>query len=161
MIKTQATVRLTWNDQKKSWLLTAFEKKNSASNNTTDTVGTLAGEGNDTATSQNTVSGNKDNVPSSNIQTSGEENSQPIAESPKPQSSKPESFDELNERLRVLDIQNRKEEFDYIKQHYPSQTTNAALRPENRAEREAMMKDPVLNKMKERHHRIDFQEKNE
>lgn len=39
-----------------AWLLTAFEKKNSASDNTMDTVGTLAGEGNDTATSQDTVS---------------------------------------------------------------------------------------------------------
>lgn len=35
-----ATVRLTWNDIEKTWLLTAFEKKNSVSDNTTDTVGT-------------------------------------------------------------------------------------------------------------------------
>ncbi len=76
---------LTWNDKKKSWLLTAFEKKNSVSDNTTDTVGTLPGEGNDTATSQDTVSGNKFNSSSSNIQTSGEENSQLTAETPKPQ----------------------------------------------------------------------------
>ena len=46
-----------------AWLLTDFEKKNSASDNTMDTAGTLTGEGNDTATSQDTVSGNKDNTP--------------------------------------------------------------------------------------------------
>lgn len=68
-----------------AWLLTAFEKKNSASDNAMDTVGTLAGEGNDTTTSKDTVSGDRNNVPSSNIQTSGKENSQPIAEDPEPQ----------------------------------------------------------------------------
>ena len=36
----QASVRLTWDSEKKNWLLTAFEKKNSVSDNTTDTVGT-------------------------------------------------------------------------------------------------------------------------
>ena len=52
----QAAVRLTWNKEKKNWLLTAFEKKNSVSDNTTDTGETLSGKGNDTATPQNTVS---------------------------------------------------------------------------------------------------------
>ena len=95
-----------------AWLLTAFEKKNSASDNTMDTAGTLTGEGNDTATSQDTVSGNKDNVPLSNIQTSSEENSQPIAETPKPQpiketpkpkTSKPKTKDIVAERKAKVD----------------------------------------------------------
>ncbi len=55
----QAAVRLTWDKEKKNWLLTAFEKKNSVSDNTTDTGGTLSGNGNDTATPQNTVSAAK------------------------------------------------------------------------------------------------------
>lgn len=42
------------------WLLTAYEKKNSASDNTMDTVGTAeSGKRNDTATPQNTVSDSK------------------------------------------------------------------------------------------------------
>lgn len=57
----QASVRLTWDGEKKNWLLTAFEKKNSVSDNTTDTVGTAeSGKRNDTATPQNTVSDGKD-----------------------------------------------------------------------------------------------------
>ena len=56
----QASVRLTWDNEKKNWLLTAFEKKNSVSDNTTDTVGTTeGGKRNDTATPQNTVSDGK------------------------------------------------------------------------------------------------------
>lgn len=56
----QASVRLTWDSEKKNWLLTAFEKKNSVSDNTTDTVGTAeSGKRNDTATPQNTVSDGK------------------------------------------------------------------------------------------------------
>jgi N12 class adenine-specific DNA methylase len=47
-------------EQRKTWLLSAFEKKNSALDNTTDTGETLSGEQNDTATLQNTVSENKD-----------------------------------------------------------------------------------------------------
>jgi len=42
------------------WLLTAYEKKNSASDNTMDTVGTVTGKQNDTATLRNTVSVGKD-----------------------------------------------------------------------------------------------------
>ena len=57
----QASVRLTWDSKKKNWLLTAFEKKNSASDNTTDTGETLTGKQNDTATLLNTVSDSKDN----------------------------------------------------------------------------------------------------
>lgn len=58
--KYQASVRLTWNNIKKTWLLTAFEKKNSVSDNTTDTVGTLVeGKKNDKATLQNTASVDK------------------------------------------------------------------------------------------------------
>ena len=53
----KASVRLAWDKEKKNWLLTAYEKKNSASNNTTDTVETaMSGKRNDTATPQNTVS---------------------------------------------------------------------------------------------------------
>ncbi|MBQ2979862.1 MAG: hypothetical protein IJE18_07120 [Bacteroidaceae bacterium] len=63
----QAAVRLTWNDEKKNWLLTAFEKKNSASDNTTDTDETSTrGKQNDTATLQNTVSTHKDTTSSLN-----------------------------------------------------------------------------------------------
>jgi len=54
--KYQAAVRLTWDDKKKTWLLTMFEKKNSVPDNTTDTDKTLVGNGNDTATPENTVS---------------------------------------------------------------------------------------------------------
>lgn len=58
--KHQASVRLTWDNEKKNWLLTAFEKKNSVSDNTTDTVGTTeGGKRNDTTTPQNTVSSGK------------------------------------------------------------------------------------------------------
>ena len=66
----QATVRLTWDEQKKNWLLTAFEKKNSALDNTTDT-GETSNEGrrNDTATPQNTVSKGKNTQSSGNNKT--------------------------------------------------------------------------------------------
>lgn len=56
----QAAVRLTWDNENKNWLLTAFEKKNSVSDNTTDTGETSnGGKRNDTATPQNTVSDSK------------------------------------------------------------------------------------------------------
>ncbi len=59
--KYQAAVRLTWNNERKNWLLTAFEKRNSAIDNTTDTGETaISGRQNDTATLQSTVSENKD-----------------------------------------------------------------------------------------------------
>ena len=73
----QATVRLTWNDKKKTWLLTAFEKKNSALDNTTDTAKTSdIGKRNDTATPQSTVSEGKDKQSSSKKQEKGEKNNQ-------------------------------------------------------------------------------------
>ena len=53
--KYQAAVRLTWDNKNKTWLLTMFEKKNSALDNTTDTGKTLVGNGNGTATPENTV----------------------------------------------------------------------------------------------------------
>lgn len=57
----KASVRLTWDNEKKNWLLTAFEKKNSVPDNTTDTGETSnRGMRNDTATPQNTVSEDKD-----------------------------------------------------------------------------------------------------
>lgn len=55
----QATVRLTWNDKEKKWLLTAFEKESSAIDNTTDTAETPEGKRNDTATPQSTASASK------------------------------------------------------------------------------------------------------
>ena len=56
----QAAVRLTWENEKKNWLLTAFEKRNSALDNTTDTVKISKRDmRNDTTTSQNTVSESK------------------------------------------------------------------------------------------------------
>lgn len=56
----KASVRLAWDKEKKNWLLTAYEKKNSASDNTTDTAETaMSGKRNDTATPQNTVSTGK------------------------------------------------------------------------------------------------------
>ena len=56
----KAAVRLTWNEQSKTWLLTVFEKKNSALDNTTDTGKTSdRGKRNDTATPQSTVSEGK------------------------------------------------------------------------------------------------------
>ena len=56
----QAAVRLTWDSLRKNWLLTAFEKKNSAFDNTTDTVKISKRDmRNDTTTSQNTVSESK------------------------------------------------------------------------------------------------------
>lgn len=58
----KASVRLAWDKEKKNWLLTAYEKKNSASDNTTDTAETaMSGKRNDTATPQNTVSMGKVN----------------------------------------------------------------------------------------------------
>lgn len=74
----QAAVRLTWNEQKKSWLLTAFEKKNSVSDNTTDTVGTPKGSENDTATSTNAVSSDKDNTQSSKNQISSKKDTKAV-----------------------------------------------------------------------------------
>lgn len=72
--KYKAAVRLTWDNQKKTWLLTMFEKKNSALDNTTDTDKTHKGNGNDTATPENTVvSDRKDNDSASDKQASGEE----------------------------------------------------------------------------------------
>ena len=70
----QATVRLTWNEQKKQWLLTAFEKKSSALDNTTDTAKTLSGKRNDTATPRDTAFNGKDNKKNNATQEKGEKN---------------------------------------------------------------------------------------
>lgn len=65
----QAAVRLTWDNMSKNWLLTAFEKKNSVSDNTTDTGETSnGGKQNDTTTLQNTVSTSKSTTQSANSQ---------------------------------------------------------------------------------------------
>ena len=71
----QASVRLTWDNEKKNWLLTAFEKKNSALDNTTDTGKTSErGKRNDTATPQSTVSEDKVNTLSEQKQDSDAKN---------------------------------------------------------------------------------------
>lgn len=73
--KYKAAVRLTWDTQKKTWLLTMFEKKNSVPDNTTDTVETLSSNGNDTATPENTVISSKEkpvSASSSDIETEPE-----------------------------------------------------------------------------------------
>ena len=73
----QAAVRLTWDNKSKNWLLTAFEKKNSVSDNTTDTGETSdGGKQNDTATLQNTVSTDEGTTQSAKVQ----ENSQKSGE---------------------------------------------------------------------------------
>ena len=75
MQDVHATVRLTWDEQKKNWLLTAYEKKNSALDNTTDTGETYErGMRNDTATPQSTVSTGKVTESSDTLQEKGEEN---------------------------------------------------------------------------------------
>ena len=71
--------RLTWDNQRKNWLLTAFEKKNSVSDNTTDTDGTtLRGKQNDTATLQDTVFNSKDTQSVSSVQTDRKEISEKV-----------------------------------------------------------------------------------
>lgn len=47
--KYKAAVRLTWNEESKTWLLTVFEKKPSATDKTTDTVGNQNDSRSDTA----------------------------------------------------------------------------------------------------------------
>ena len=75
--KYKAAVRLTWNEQSKTWLLTIFEKKNSALDNTTDTDKTSnRGKRNDTATPQSTVSEGKDTENSANLQENTENSTQ-------------------------------------------------------------------------------------
>ena len=72
--KYQAAVRLTWNNERKNWLLTAFEKRNSAIDNTTDTGETaISGKQNDTATLQSTASESKDTTTIPKNQISQEE----------------------------------------------------------------------------------------
>ncbi|MGN0233919.1 MAG: hypothetical protein ACI4B5_05810 [Bacteroidaceae bacterium] len=66
-------------EQRDKWLLTAFEKKNSAPNNTTDTVGTKEnGKRNDTTTPQNTVSQDKVTNTSDNNQGEAEKISESL-----------------------------------------------------------------------------------
>lgn len=80
--KYQAAVRLAWNNNKKTWLLTMFEKKNSAPNNTTDTVKTHEGTENDTATPGNTViPAGKDTEISHNDKENEQKNSENVEKS--------------------------------------------------------------------------------
>ena len=80
----KASIRLTWDNKKKTWLLTAFEKKNSALANTTDTDETSnKGRQNDTATLQNTVSNDKSTENSDTKQENGEKFSKEAQTKPK------------------------------------------------------------------------------
>lgn len=54
--KYKAAIRLTWDVEKKTWLLTAFEKESSVFDKTTDTTETINGKQDDTALPQNTAS---------------------------------------------------------------------------------------------------------
>lgn len=54
--KYKAAIRLTWDGEKKTWLLTAFEKESSVFDKTTDTTETINGKQDDTALPQNTAS---------------------------------------------------------------------------------------------------------
>lgn len=95
----QAAVRLTWNGNKKLWLLTAFKKKETSepTNSRTDVDSNLDGKSDDTATRQSSdvsvdkvknkqstlqgngekTSANKGNTPqNSAVQTSGQENAE-------------------------------------------------------------------------------------
>ena len=77
----QAAVRLTWNGDKKIWLLTAFKKKETSepTNSSTDVVSNQKGKSDDTATRQSSdVSESKDSKNSLNI-SEIEENNQPSA----------------------------------------------------------------------------------
>ncbi len=82
----KASVRLAWDKEKKNWLLTAYEKKNSASDNTTDTAETaMSGKRNDTATPQNTVSMGK------------------VSESPETKQEKKEKSEE-DRQNKIIDV---------------------------------------------------------
>lgn len=77
--KYQAGIRLTWNNESKTWLLTAFEKQNSALDKTTDT-GETAGGGkeSDTALPQNTVSDGKGTKNNPDMQILNKENTEKV-----------------------------------------------------------------------------------
>ena len=99
----QASVRLTWDNEKKNWLLTAFEKKNSVSDNTTDTAGTTkGGKRNDTATTQNTVSDDKSTTKTGNGDELGEKIAQAEAEVDTTYTIEPAQY--TTKRGKVLDM---------------------------------------------------------
>ncbi len=82
------------------WLLTAYEKKNSASDNTMDTVGTVTGKQNDTATLQNTVSDNKDSdSPSKKQADTTNTQTKKKAEDPKEYIPKAEKIEDVGEKI--------------------------------------------------------------
>ena len=82
------------------WLLTAYEKKNSASDNTMDTVGTVTGKQNDTATLQNTVSDNKDSdSPSKKQADTTNTQTKKKAEDPKEHIPKAEKIEDVGEKI--------------------------------------------------------------
>ena len=140
----QASVRLTWDSEKKNWLLTAFEKKNSVSDNTTDTVGTAeGGKRNDTATPQNTVSEGKDTEKVSSGQEDGEKS---VLSDLEREFQKALEHEEDVEQKWEDKIQ------DYVAEHYPTQATVSAATTSAKGvqEREAMKSDHVLRAMREK-----------
>ena len=77
--KYQAGIRLTWNNESKTWLLTAFEKQNSALDKTTDTGETAGGsKESDTALPQNTVSDGKGTKNNPDMQILNKENAEKV-----------------------------------------------------------------------------------
>ena len=98
--KYKAAVRLTWNEKSKTWLLTVFEKKNSALDNTTDTGKTSErGKRNDTATPQSTVSEGKD---TENISNEQEKSEKSAPAKPKKQHKRIVSDDQMEELRKKL-----------------------------------------------------------
>ena len=116
--KYKAAVRLTWNDQSKTWLLTVFEKKNSALDNTTDTGKTSnRGKRNDTATPQSTVSEDKDTNNSANLQEKTEKSSEKVENQPIGKTSSPEKIEEEEAKVDTNPSEAQKEAGNYQKGH--------------------------------------------
>lgn len=77
--KYKAAIRLTWDGEKKTWLLTAFEKESSVFDKTTDTTETINGKQDDTALPQNTASSaHKGTKKSATDQTNQQKNAEKV-----------------------------------------------------------------------------------
>ncbi len=145
------------------WLLTAYEKKNSVSDNTMDTDETHSGERNDTATPQNTVSSSKVINNPSDLQGNGEKDSvqernvETDAAIEEEISRKLEDDAELNalrEKLGDVEDMWEKRIEDYLVEHYPNGFDGTRARTAEQqalhdAERKAAKEDAVLKKMRE------------
>lgn len=122
----QAAVRLTWDNESKNWLLTAFEKKNSAFDNTTDTGETLKeGKQNDTATLQNTVSESKDTTTEPITQEIEQENLQPTPENIAENQAEPRKIS-LEQYLGELGLSQPLSDYMLDKQKLPNIKTEKA-----------------------------------